>query len=226
MCLENLRTLVEAEDSLCFHLADIYRGKLSSKHWLQLIAITFCRQAEIHILYRLTYTLESPIAALEALSIVHYWSCIQMGDRPLRRTIWEDRRASFRTLDSPTDRRPRQCRGKMADNAAEDQTKLRPLDKLLQHRHLTSPRHNSTMMPSGHIIIFCNSSLRHSRIWARKHISPETISRHCHTLNSLFLCTLEYSNLSPVYQSFQQTSIAPRNSTRMPHSPLTPASPT
>ena len=98
LCLENLRTLVEAQDTLCVHLADIYRGKFSSQHWLQLIDITFCRQAKIHIIDRLTYTPESPITALEALAIVHGWSCIQMGDRPLRRTVWEDRRAVFEHL--------------------------------------------------------------------------------------------------------------------------------
>ena len=98
LCLENLRTLVEANDTLCFHLADIYRGKYLSQHWLQLIAITFCRQAKIHILDRLTYTPEASITALEALSIVHDCSCINIGDRPLRRTIWEDRRAIFEHL--------------------------------------------------------------------------------------------------------------------------------
>ena len=40
ICLENLRTLVESEDTLCFHLADIYRGKFLSQHWLQLKAIS------------------------------------------------------------------------------------------------------------------------------------------------------------------------------------------
>ena len=30
MCLESLRTVVEAEDTLCFYLADIYRGKFLS----------------------------------------------------------------------------------------------------------------------------------------------------------------------------------------------------
>ena len=87
MCLENLRTLVESNDTLCFHLADSYRGNFSSQHWLQLIAITFCRQAKIHILDQLTYTPESHITALDALSIVHDWSCINMGDRHLRRTV-------------------------------------------------------------------------------------------------------------------------------------------
>ena len=98
LCLENLRTLVESNDALCFHLADIYRGKILSQHWLQLIAIIFCRQTNICILDRLTYTPEMPISPLEALSVMHSWSCVHMGNRPLRRTIWDDRKAIFAHL--------------------------------------------------------------------------------------------------------------------------------
>ena len=98
ICLENLRTLVEVDDTLCFHLAVIYRGKFLSQHWLQLIAITFCRQAKIPILDRLTYTPEAPITPRKALSVIHDWSCINMGDRPLRHTVWEERRAIFEHL--------------------------------------------------------------------------------------------------------------------------------
>ena len=93
MCIENLGTEVEAKDTLCFHLAGIYQGKFLSQHWLQLIAIIFCGQAEIYILDRQTYTPEKPITALEALSIVHDWSCTNMGDRPLRSTVWQECKA-------------------------------------------------------------------------------------------------------------------------------------
>ena len=93
ICLENLRTLVEFEDTLCFHLADIYRGKFLSQHWLQLLAITFCRQAKIRLLDKHTHTFENPVTVLEALSVVHDWSCTNLGDRPLRRTVWQDRKA-------------------------------------------------------------------------------------------------------------------------------------
>ena len=92
-CLESIRNLVEANDSLSFHLADIYRGKFMSQHWIELIAITFCRQAWIHVLDQLTYTPEASITVLGALSIVHDWSCTNMGDRLLRRTVWQNRRA-------------------------------------------------------------------------------------------------------------------------------------
>ena len=61
----NLRTVVEFDDTLCFHLTDIYRGKFLSQQWLQLTAIFFS------------------------------WSCTNMGDRFLRRTVRQDRRAIF-----------------------------------------------------------------------------------------------------------------------------------
>ena len=82
LCLENLRTIVETSDTLCFHLADFYRGKFLSQHWLQLIAIIFCRQTKICFFDRLTYTPETPISPLEALSVMHSWSYIHMGNRP------------------------------------------------------------------------------------------------------------------------------------------------
>ena len=46
-CLETLRILVEFNDTLCFHLADIFRGKFVSQHWLQIIPIVFCRQVRL-----------------------------------------------------------------------------------------------------------------------------------------------------------------------------------
>ena len=98
MCLESLRTVTEPENTLCFHLADVYRGKFLSQHWLQLIAIIFCRQAKIYFLDRQSYTPEKPVTVNEALSIAHDWSSTDMGGRPLRRTVWEDRKAILQHL--------------------------------------------------------------------------------------------------------------------------------
>ena len=98
ICLENLRTGVAFEDTLCFHLADNYRGKFFSHQRLQLLAIVLCRQAKVRFLDKQTYTREKPAMVLEALSIVHEWSCTIMGDQSLRRTVWHDRRAIFEHL--------------------------------------------------------------------------------------------------------------------------------
>ena len=78
VCLENLRTLVEFNTTVCFNLTDIYRANFFQQHWLQLIGLVFCRQARIRILDRHTYTLVKPIAVLEALSMIHDWSCTNM----------------------------------------------------------------------------------------------------------------------------------------------------
>ena len=108
MCLESLRTLVDPGETLCFHLADIFRGKFLCQHWLQLIAIVFCRQAKIRVLDRHTYTFGTPVAVLEALSVIHNWSTANMVNRPMRRTVWQDRQAVFEHVTPPTvpDERP------------------------------------------------------------------------------------------------------------------------
>ena len=53
MCLEILRTLIDPDETRYFHLANMFRGKFFSQHWLQLLANVFCRQAKtnIHVRY-------------------------------------------------------------------------------------------------------------------------------------------------------------------------------
>ena len=68
-------------------------NKFLSQHWLQLLAMVFCRQAKIRFLDKSTYTFSVPVTVSEALSVVHDWSNTNMGNRPLRRTVWQDRKA-------------------------------------------------------------------------------------------------------------------------------------
>ena len=150
LCLENLRTLVETSDTLCFHLADIYRGKFLSQHWLQLIVIIFCRQTKICIFDRLTYTPKTPISPLEALSVMHSWSCIHMGNRPLQRTIWEDRKAFFGHLMS----------NPLENHAAEtgkwliSQPKIRP-----SHVPWITYSDTDILQASGTLVLCCPANL-------------------------------------------------------------------
>ena len=97
-CLEKFRTLLKFDNILCFHLADIFHEKFLSQHWLQLLAIIFCRQTKISFFEKHPYTCEKPVLVNEKLSVVHEWSCTNIGDRPLRRTAWQDRRAIFAHL--------------------------------------------------------------------------------------------------------------------------------
>ena len=151
LCLENLRTLVETSDTLCFHLADIYRGKFLSQHWLQLIAIIFCRQTKICILDRLTYTPDTPMSTLEALSIMHSWSCKHMGNRPLHRTIWEDRRAIFGHLTS-----------KPLDDHEEDTGKWLISQPKVRPNHVPRITYSDTdiLQASGTLVLCCPADLQ------------------------------------------------------------------
>ena len=82
--LQNIRTLVELDNTLCFRLAKIFRSKIHIQHWLQLLAIIFCRQAKIGLLDKQPYTFETPVTVLEAFAVVRDWSTTNMGNRPLR----------------------------------------------------------------------------------------------------------------------------------------------
>ena len=55
----------------------------------------------------------------------------------------------------------------MAHNATKNQTKLPAMDNLIQHGYPTSPRHRSAMLSSRLFFLLCNSSLYHSRKWAK-----------------------------------------------------------
>ena len=93
ICLENFCTLVEFDERHWFHLAGVYRPNFLFQQWLQLLAIPLCRQAKILLLDRNTYTFENPVTVLAELFVVHDTSCKKIGNKPLRRTVWQDRKA-------------------------------------------------------------------------------------------------------------------------------------
>ena len=126
ICLENLFGLVEFEDTHCLHLADIYRGRVPSQHWLQLLAIIFCRQVKIRLLDKHTYTFENPVTVLAALSVVHDWSYTNMGNRPLRVAGLQGHTGAPRTESGQS----KHLHGKIVNNTSQGQTELSNIDNL------------------------------------------------------------------------------------------------
>ena len=216
LCLENLRALVETSDTLCFQLADIYRGKFLSQHWLQLIVIIFCRQTKICILDRLTYTPDTPMSTLEALSIMHSWSCIHMGNRPLHRTIWEDRRAIFGHLTS-----------KPLDDHEEDTGKWLILQPKIRPNHLPWITYSDTdiLQASGTLVLCCPADLQSQSATIRYivreygqeaifHLKPSVGTavclKHSHTAhwnNQIFLLCTRASNKHPLLHEILHTCL-------------------
>ena len=142
---------METSGTLCFHLGDIYRGKFLSQHWLQLIAIIFCRQTKICILDRFTYTPDTSMFTLEALSIMHSWSCTHMGNCTLHHTIWEDRRAIFGHLTS-----------KPLDNHEEDTGKWLISQPEIRPNHVPWITYSYTdiLQASGTLVLCCPVNLQ------------------------------------------------------------------
>ena len=69
---------------------------------------------KIRLLDKNSFTFEYPVTVLAALSVVHDWSYKNMGMRPLRRTVWHDRKA---ILDHLAPGQSKHLHGKAVNNA-------------------------------------------------------------------------------------------------------------
>ena len=170
-----------------------------SQHWLQLIAIVFFRQTEICILDRLTYTPEIPISPLEALSVMHRWSCVHMGNRPLRRTIWNDRKSIFAHLMlNPL------------ENHAEETGKWLISQPKIRPSHVSWITYSDTdiLQASGTLVLCCPADIQSQsatiRYIIRVYLPSKTFGWHSHLLTVLPHGTLVQSNLPPIHQSLHQ----------------------
>ena len=101
-CLKTFPTLAEFDITLCYHLAGTFRGKIFTQHWLQQLAIIFCRQAKIRLMDKHTYMFGNPVTEREALVSVsvHDWFCTSLGNQPSHRTVWQDLRGLVDHLTS------------------------------------------------------------------------------------------------------------------------------
>ena len=216
LCLEKLRTLVETSDTLCFHLADIYRGKFLSQHWLQLIAIVFCRQKKICIFDRLIYTPETPISPLKALSVMHSWSCVHMGNRPLHCTIWKDGKAVFGHL-----------MWNPLENHAEETGKWLISQPKIRPSHVPWITYSDTdiLQASGTLVLCCPADLQSQSATIRyiiREYGQEAIFRlkpsvgmaiclqYSHTApwnNQIFLLCTRASNMHPLMHETLHTCL-------------------
>ena len=66
-CLESLRTVVTEELILCFHIVDLYRGKLQFRWWLELIITLFANFPRICLLDDWTHSFNQPVTIHTAL---------------------------------------------------------------------------------------------------------------------------------------------------------------
>ena len=89
-CLESLRTVVTEELILCFHIVDLYRGKLRFRWWLELIITLFASFPRIRLLDDWTHSFTEPVTIHTALGTLDSWSTANVGNQSLSRSVWQD----------------------------------------------------------------------------------------------------------------------------------------
>ena len=107
LCLESLRTSTTENLILCFHLIDLYRGKVKFRWWLELIITCFTDYPRIRLLDEWIHTFEEPLQVKAAISTLDIWVRANVDNQALPRSVWQD-------LASIQGRTPRVCRP--ADN--------------------------------------------------------------------------------------------------------------
>ena len=89
-CLESLRTVVTQELILCFHIVDLYRGKLQFRWWLELIITLFANFPRIGFLEDWTHSFNQPVTIHAALGTLDAWSTANVDNQSLSRSVWQD----------------------------------------------------------------------------------------------------------------------------------------
>ena len=89
-CLESLRTSTKEDLILCFHLIDLYRGKVKFRWWLELIITCFINYPRIRLLDEWTLTFEEPLHVRAAVSTLDTWVRANVDYQALPRSVWQD----------------------------------------------------------------------------------------------------------------------------------------
>ena len=81
-CLENLRTTATSDLILCFHIVDLYRGKMKLQWWFELM-VSISQFPRIRFLDEWTHTFSPPVSIPSDLSALHIWSPANLYNRSL-----------------------------------------------------------------------------------------------------------------------------------------------
>ena len=98
--------MTDPEHILCFQIFDFYRGKFDFRHWLELIAIIFCRHPRIRILDHYMHHFDPPQTVVQTLKTIDTWSRANTAGRAIQRLVWSDKyaiEAGARQSDQPLD---------------------------------------------------------------------------------------------------------------------------
>ena len=89
-CPESLRTMISPNYITCFHIIDLYRGKIKFEWWLELNLTVLSNVPRIRFLDEWTHTFPKPISIHTALNTLDAWSRDNIDNQSLPRSVWQD----------------------------------------------------------------------------------------------------------------------------------------
>ena len=88
--LESLRTMASPNKITCFHVIDLYRGKVKFEWWLELIIAILSSFPRIRFLDEWTHSFPRPTSLQSALHALDTWSRANIDNQSLPRSVWQD----------------------------------------------------------------------------------------------------------------------------------------
>ena len=74
----------------CFHVIDLYRGKVKFEWWLELIVAVRSNFSRIRFLDEWTHSFSLPVSLQSALHALDSWSRANIDNQSLPRSVWQD----------------------------------------------------------------------------------------------------------------------------------------
>ena len=158
-CLESLRTMASPDKIICFHVIDLYCGKVKFEWWLELIIAVLSSFPQIRFLDEWTHSFPRPTSPQSALHALDAWSRANIDNQSLPRSMWQDLGAI------------KGCLPAIADDALSNdpwtgtgvswsrETSIRRLRSVCQHGFPTSSPSYCFMLPRKSGDQLCRSSL-------------------------------------------------------------------
>ena len=75
---------------MCFHIIDLYRGKVKFHWWFKLIISSFSQFPRIRFRDEWTQLVSPPVSIPSALRALDVWSRANVDNRYMPRSVWQD----------------------------------------------------------------------------------------------------------------------------------------
>ena len=184
-CLESLRSKASPDRITCFHIIDLYRGKIKFEWWLELIISVLSNFSRIRSLDEWTHSFPQPVSLQSALHALDTWSSANIHNQSLPRSVWQDLGAIKSSL-------PNACNDPLTNDPGRELVyhgAVRP--QLVDYVHYA----NTDVLQAPHHIVLCCPANLESNSAALRYIIRE------HGADTIFQLRPEVGNILTLHTS-------------------------